>query len=600
MLPEAFSSLSLARPMLLLLLLPAAGLSYLLYRRSRHFGSWDNLLPPVMRKALLSGKPAQGMAGRHILLALVWFLSIVTLAGPEWESGPAPQQLEQSAIVIVWDMSRDMLANDLAPNRLERARLKIRDLMQLRADSQLALIAFAGSAHPVTPLSTDMATLENLLQALEPGLMPAEGQNIDAALHMASRMIADLPNNSARILLIISGVEPGQQAALERHAAELGPQLSILGVGSAGGSPVPLPEGGFMRDDQGRIVLARLDVQALSALARRNANRYQSIQLNDSDIESLLPLQSRLQQQDSEEQTARQSQAHWLLLLLLPLVALGARRGWLGVLLLCALVLPDQSQAIEWSDLWRTPDQQAMQLLSAEQPAAAARRFKDPLWQAWSHYQAGNYSAAVSIYQTLIALEPDNAELHFNHGTALAMATRYEEALEAYEQTLTRAPEHQAARHNRSRVEAHLKALKEKQKANQDGQDSKTELEDEGNPENPNDSVDNTQTDDAVDQESAAAPQPLSAPPADSGQAQNSGPAAQSSQGQNTDSTSAGTGDRGATVESAIEAGDNLLLQGNNERQAALQLWLEELPDDPAELLRRKFLYQRLQQMDTP
>jgi len=600
MLPEALSSISLARPLLLLLLLPAAGLSYLLYRRSRHFGSWDNLLPLAMRKALLSGKPEQGMAGRHILLALVWFLSIVTLAGPEWESGPAPLQLEQSAIVIVWDMSRDMLANDLTPNRLERARLKIRDLMQLRADSQLALITFAGSAHPVTPLSTDMATLENLLQALEPGLMPVEGQNIDAALHMANRMVADLPSNSARILLITSGVAPAQQAVLERHAAELGPQLSILGVGSAGGSPVPLPEGGFMRDDQGRIVLARLDAQALSALARRNANRYQTIQLNDSDIESLLPLQNRLQQQDSDQQAARQSQGHWLLLLLLPLVALGARRGWLGMLLLCTLALPSESQAFEWSDLWKTPDQQAMQLLSAQQPASAAQRFRDPLWQAWSHYQAGNYSAAVSIYQALIALEPDNAELHFNHGTALAMATRYEEALEAYEQTLTRAPEHQAARHNRSRVEAHLKALKEKQQAEQDAQQGSTDPEDEGNPDNPNDTAENSQTDDTVEQESASALQAQSGTPSDSGQAQGNDPAAQSGQGQNTATDSADTGESGATGKSGSEAGDNLFLHGNNERQAALQLWLEELPDDPAELLRRKFLYQRLQQMDTP
>src|SRR5690606_36266986 len=153
---------------------------------------------------------------------------------------------------------------------------------------------------------------------------------------------------------------------------------------------------------------------------------------------------------------------HWLVLLLLPIAALGARRGWLG-LLLCALLLPQDALAFSWNDLWQRPAQQAMQLLRGQQPAAAAHRSRAHERRAWALYPAAEEWA------TLSHIQPDNPEYLFNRGTALAMAGDYSAALEAYEHALTLDPTHQGARHNRDALEDFLEKLCEQQEQQQQG-----------------------------------------------------------------------------------------------------------------------------------
>lgn len=600
-------------------LLPVAGLfCWLLYRQLNQGSAWDHLLPAPLRQALLQRQAGGKRAGRFLLLGSAWLVGIIALAGPVVQTPLPTAQTNQSALVIVWEVSRNMLATDLQPNRLERARLKIRDLMQMHADSQLALIAYAGTAHPVTPLSRDRDTLTNLLAALEPGVMPAEGQNLDAGLQLAKQMIADLPPDSSRVLLITSGVEGAQLEALRRHAEELTSRLSILGVGTADGAPVPLAEGGFMRDAQGRILLPRLESNSLAAIARASGARYQQIRLDDQDLDSLAPVIQSLAETTADPALSRNDQGHWLLLLLLPLAAIGARRGWLGVLL-CATLLPLPAEASVWQDLWQRPDQQAMQQLQRQQPRAAAQQFENLQWRAWAQYQAGEYAAAAQTYAALLHAEPDDPEHHFNHGTALAMAGDYQAALEAYEQTLTRAPEHQPARHNRDRIEAVLEEL-----ARQQDQADEPAQADPGASE--------LGTDPAKNSSSASTPSPPqtdSQAESESGIKQRSGAATADTAAEG-EGSSAGEGmsvDEGALNDSAAEdnakadsaeanasdatgappsaqsagstvAADSSAGARNNEQQAALQQWLQDIPDDPAELLKRKFLYQRLQQLE--
>lgn len=586
MLPESLFGLTLLRPFALLLLIPSLLLCWLLYRRVNRHSVWDRLLPAAARKALLQRDPGGRHSGRFILLGSAWLLAIVALAGPAWESDEPAPYLDQSALIVVLDLSRNMLANDLQPNRLERARMKVRDLMQLRSDSQLALIVYAGTAHRVTPLSNDQATLDNLLAALEPDIMPEHGQNLQAGMRLATEMAASLPRDSTRVLLITSGVAPQQLQELDRIHAQLGSQLSVLGVGTREGSPVPLPEGGFMRDNQGQILLPRLDSSTLAGIARRHGGRYQQITADDSDLQALVPATAP-QSAAGEASTRISDQGHWLVLLLLPLAALGARRGWLAVLL-CGLLLPATSEAQLWQNLWQRPDQQAMELLRDEQPDAAAQRFEDPQWRAWALYQSGDYAAASEAFEQLLRADPDNAEHHFNHGTALAMNQRYEQALEAYEQTLTRAPEHQAARHNRSRVEALLEALKAQQQAEQEQQQGSDEQAEPGgadesaSPGNPPEQQRPTPADEAATADSA----------------DDEGPSAQGQTPQTAGGAEVDGQNASSQTSDMVGPGDSASEPSNNEQQAALQQWLQDVPDHPSELLRRKFLYQRLQQLE--
>ncbi len=587
--PDLFG-LSFARPLWLLGLLPAAVLLVSLYRRGWRRSGWEQLLPAHLHPWLLQ----QHAGGHHRLrfaaLGLTWALALLALAGPQLETTSEPRRLQDSSLVIVLDVSRNMLSNDLSPSRLQRARYKIRDVLQEHADSEVALVAFAGSAHRVAPLSSDHDTLASLLAALEPNIMPAEGQDIGQALLLARQMLEQRPRSSSQILLVTSGLDSAGRAALAEHAQALGSQLAILGVGTSSGAPVPLAEGGFMRDEQGRILLPRLNGQQLAAVARQHGARYHGISTSDRDIDYLLQHGRATASAEPGAQRLLVDQGHWLVLLLLPIAALGARRGWLGLLLCAALLPAPPAQAFSWQDLWLRPDQQAMQLLDQQQPAAAAERFLDPAWHAWALYQAGQYPQAAAAWAELAEREPDNPQHHFNQGTAEAMAGEYQAALEAYEQTLTRAPEHHAARHNRDAIEALLEQLR--QQAEQSPAQGTEATEDSA-------AEPSSETDAGADATGAASTSAAqeqtqestedAGPPTASGSA-TPGPSGDSGNG--SPATPSGNGNDGAGASDRQQA-------ASLEQQQALEQWLQDIPDDPAELLRRKFLHQYLQRQET-
>lgn len=587
--PDSLSQFGLLRPWWLLLLPLAYWLCWRLYRHKGGRSGWETLLPPHLRTALLQRHPGGSHGRRYLLLALVWTVAILALSGPARERAVEAPSPDQQALVIVLDLSRHMLATDLTPNRLTRAQHKIQDIIRHNPEQQIALIVYAGSSHLVTPLSRDRNTLNNLLASLQPNIMPSDGRQPDQALSLATNMLAGLPPRSTQVLLMTSGLEGETLKQLEQHARELGSRLAILGIGTSTGSPVPLSGGGFMRDAQGSILLPRLDAQSLASIARRYGGGYHGITLDDSDLDHLLrTLSIRSANIDTEPSQHLTDLGHWLLLLLLPLAALGARRGWFG-LLLCAMLLPNLSEAASWRGLWWTADQQASKLLESD-AAQAAELFDDPAWKAWAWYQAGDYSRAAAQYAELITQWPDNPEYHFNHGTALAMAERYEEALDAYEQVLTRVPEHQAARHNRSRIEAWLEA--QQQDAESSTEQDQTPAKAEPEPGEP--SVGPSQGSGADHDTDNALAETETSP------AGGVSPGSGGSPGEQISDAGSAPGDAASPTAGNQQPANDIgsTAPGWRESEQALQLWLNDLPDDPGELLRRKFLYQHLQRQD--
>ncbi len=213
------------RPWWLTALIPAAVLLVLLYHHGWRHSAWEKLLPRPFQSWLLRRYAGGGHKLRFTALGITWALVILALAGPALETATGLHRVDDNALVIVVDLSHNMLANDLPTNRLEQARFKIRTLMQSYADSQLSLIVYAGSAHRVTPLSNDHATLTNLLSALEPGIMPIDGQAVGSALTLARQAIQQRPRNTSHILLLTSGLDTDGQQQLSEHAAGLGSRV---------------------------------------------------------------------------------------------------------------------------------------------------------------------------------------------------------------------------------------------------------------------------------------------------------------------------------------------------------------------------------------
>ncbi|MDH3997640.1 MAG: VWA domain-containing protein, partial [Desulfuromonadales bacterium] len=160
------------RPDWFWLLAPALLLLLLLWRRQLRSRSWQSVCDPQLLPHLLIGRSQRRSNWPLHMLLLALLLATTALAGPVWERQQVPLFRQDSALVLLLDLSLSMHAGDLKPDRLTRAKMKLHDILQQRREGQSALVVFAGDAFTVTPLTDDANTIIALLDSLEPGLMP--------------------------------------------------------------------------------------------------------------------------------------------------------------------------------------------------------------------------------------------------------------------------------------------------------------------------------------------------------------------------------------------------------------------------------------------
>ncbi|HEY8585755.1 MAG TPA: tetratricopeptide repeat protein [Rhodanobacter sp.] len=440
----------------MLLLLPA--LAWLGTRRNPAQMALSRLVDADLLPYLLRGRPVNRSLPVW-LFAAGWTLCALALAGPSWSRVAQPLYASRAAQVVAISLSQRMLARDVAPTRLDRARFKARDLLHANRDGLNALIGYAGEAFVVAPLTTDAHSLDDLLDAMAPDTMPVDGNNAAAAIELGVRLIRDANSGGGSLVLITDQAGAAAQAAA-RAADAAGVRVSVLGVGTAEGGPVPLADGGFLRDAQGHMLLAHRDGAALAALATAGGGRYVSMSTDQSDIDALHSLLRMAPAQSAVGQSGDvwQDRGPWLLLPLLLVVALAFRRGWLLLLPVVVLpLLPGTAVATTtWQDLWQRPDQQAAQALQAGQAGRALQLARDPAWRGVAAYRAGDYAAAGQALAQASGSDPA-----YNLGNALARQGQYEQALAAYERALKLDPANADAEANRQAVEDWLRRQQE-------------------------------------------------------------------------------------------------------------------------------------------
>ncbi|HEY5717402.1 MAG TPA: VWA domain-containing protein, partial [Motiliproteus sp.] len=335
------------RPAWLLMLLPALALLIALWRQQAQGNGWQRLIPAALLQPLLERSTAPRRTPL-LLLGCAWLLATLALAGPTWQRLPQPLFQPQSALVVLLDLSPSMNAADLKPSRLVQARLRLIDLLRERREGQTALIVYAGDAHVVTPLSNDRQTLLALVSTLSPAIMPVRGSQVETAVARALELLRRSGHQEGELLLITDGVTAGAATAVQQQLAGSPYRLSILGVGSAEGAPIPLSDGSFAQDRSGATVLARLDSPPLDALARDSGGIYRTLTPGGRELADFsAQFAPRRSTSDPAREPALdqefdqwQEAGPWLLLIVLPLAALGFRRGWLlGWVLLLGLPL---------------------------------------------------------------------------------------------------------------------------------------------------------------------------------------------------------------------------------------------------------------------
>jgi Ca-activated chloride channel family protein len=537
-----------------LILLPLAVLIPVFWRRLRRpSGDWGKVCDAHLLRWLSVGKGGDkpGVSGPWVA-GLVWLIAAIALAGPGWEKLPENSFSSRDARVLVLDLSLSMLAEDLKPNRLTQARFRLSDMLNETLEGQTGLVSYAGDAFVVSPLTSDTNTIGNMLPALRPDVIPVSGSRPDRALELAAELLKRSGFVQGEILLI---ADSGSQAAanVAVKLANEGIYTSVLAVGTTRGAPIPSGDG-FVSDRKGNIVVARLQRDALQAIARAGGGKYSELTAGSNANSPWSAVQgSEFARRDESLGERWKDTGPWLVLLLLPLVAFSFRRGLLFVLPLLVLpgmLISTDARAGLWNDLWSTRDQQAQAALKQERAADAAVLAKDPTIAGEAFYRSGDYDRAGQAWSH--PGQPDEslalrADSHYNRGNAMAQAGELDAAIAAYDAALEIAPEMEDAVFNRSLVEQ-MKQQQEQQQ--QDQQDQQGDESEDGEQGEEGEQSDEQQEGEQGDEESDE---------------QNEG-------------------------EQEGEPKPSEMQENWTEEDAqAMEQWLRRIPDDPGGLLRRKF-----------
>ena len=589
------------RPYWLLAILPLIVVVVLILRKKLNQGNWTSCCDAELLPYLLQETPGNQTRLWLILGVISSLLIIISLAGPTWQRLPTPAFRNEAALVIALNLSPLMDAADIKPSRLTIARYKIADILKQRKDGQTALLVYSDEAFTVTPLTDDTNTIDSQLTALTTDIMPSQGNNTALVLEKSAELFKQAGLQNGQILLVTDSADLDTTLATVKRLDNF--SLSILGVGTESGAPIALPDGGFLKDDKGSIVVTKLDSDSLRSLARAGHGVYQTITVDDEDIKSLMQTFDHAVQQHNKERNdikleQWEEQGVWLLLLVLPLGALFFRKGFLCVALLLLLPYPKNSYAFEWQDLWQSPDQQALQAYQQKDYAKAAEQFDNPDWKAAAHYQGGDYDKALKTYQSQ---ENQTANNLYNQGNALAQSGQLKEALTAYQKALAINPDDADAQFNADLVKKELEKQQqpppEKQPHQKDPKQDKQEKSEQQKKSDQDKKGDKSQQAEQKqpeksesEQQSEQQEQQQTEQKQEKGQKQleqqeeikkqvEQKQAEQSEQKKENKKTPA---QENKPVPAPVK----------DEKQQANEQWLNRIPDDPAGLLKRKFKYQ--------
>ena len=563
---------------------------YFLAFKKIGWSNWSSIIDLELIPYVLSHDPIQGRDYRWMLMGIVALLAVIALAGPSWKRIEQPVLRLDQSLVIALDLSRSMDAQDLIPSRLQRAKLKILDILNRRKSGQTALVVYSANAFTVTPLTTDVDTIVSLVSSLDTDIMPSRGSFSEVAINKSKQLLEQSNVTVGKILLITDGGTSPEATNVAQSLKSTGFTLSILGVGTTDGAPIPYKTGGFVTDNRGKIAIPQLEEKALQALARIGGGKYARITDNDDDLDKLLFIGisgNTLQSNESLLTDQWHDEGPWVLLFLIPFAALAFRRGWMIVLIF--LILPPQAQAFTWSDLWLTKDQQAKKELEAGNASIAANLFDSREWKAVAEHESGDYVKSASIFS-----ENNDARNLYNLGNAMALQGKIDSAIKAYQKTLEIQPDNEDAIFNLDLLEK-MKEQQDQQNQNKgndnqksknaDGEQSKSDGQSndnskEGNSENSSTSEESNSEENNLDQNNNS----LSDLNNDFSEKDIQALKEELQRVSEEDNLNKNTKEP-----SDIELAE---IRKQQEQEQAIEQWLRRVPDDPGGLLRRKFRYQ--------
>ncbi|WP_283785906.1 VWA domain-containing protein [Bermanella sp. WJH001] len=611
------SDFHLLRPEWILLILPLAILFFFKQIKPLKAGNWQSVISPKLQQYVLSN--TQQKTSQRFTQVALWLsalLAILALSGPSWQKQSSEVYRSQQGLIIGFDLSLSMTSQDVAPSRVQRAKYKIMDVLKAQRGQNIGLIAYAGDAHVVSPLTQDTNTVKSLLTPLDPYIMPSQGSNLVSLAQETANLFEQAGSSPRTLLLVTDGVETRDIQPAAQILRSAGIRLAILAVGTKQGAPMVQPDGRFFKDSTGQVIMPPLEWDNLQQLASATGAQIKRLSNNDRDITSLLSSFSQREDFKKDEDENMEfdqwlDSGFWLVLPLLVLCLGAFRKGIILSIAVIVLVQPNDSVAqINLPDVLLNGDQQGEKYFE-QNPAKAAEAFNDPKWKASSLYKAGDYQGALDIWQQF-----DDAQSLYNQGNALAQLQQIDQAIAAYDAALKKQSDFDDAKANKALLEQ-LKQNQQNQQnnpqQNQDGsdsQDSSEQNQDSGessdqNSEQQNQSQ-NSDSQDGQSQDSQSSDSNESQQNAQQsdGDTQSENPLEQAQteeekqRQEEMDALKEQMAQHTQDEKNSENEGEQTGLpsqpksQADLEQEQAMQQWIQRIPDDPGGLLRNKFLYQ--------
>ena len=447
------------RPVFLWLFVPALAALVLGLLGLREEVKWKKVIAPHLRPYIIKKGSEKLRTRMQALLFVFISMAIIGVSGPTWSTVEVPGQTLETPVVVLLDLSQSMMATDIQPNRLERAKFKIKDLLEANPRARIALIGFAGTAHTIVPLTTDYLIIRSHLEGLSPQIMPFPGTNLEAALQVADTL-TQVTEAPGRVVLFSDEFNEESFELLQNYTNQGETIIDIFPMNTVSGAEVPVPGGSrAMRDQAGNNVLSALDREVLEKLHSVDRIIVHTLTLDKSDVEFLassIADSIEFKEEDEMKEDDWQDRGLWFAIPFALFVLWSFRRGRVIFSLVFISMLSSCSGDFTFADLWITQDFQAQRLYDEGDFKGAASLYTDPMHKGVSYFKAGEYESAIQNFR-----QDSSAMGAYNLGLAYFQNGDYAAAELAFGKALEMDPELNDAKANQQLAQQVLSGMSE-------------------------------------------------------------------------------------------------------------------------------------------
>ncbi|NLR91949.1 VWA domain-containing protein [Flammeovirga agarivorans] len=368
------------------------------YKRSL---SWQKLIREDLRKVIILDQQLSKINLPAFLMFFSLSLLIISVSGPTFKKKKLPTVINKAVVWVTLDLSQSMMTKDISPNRLERAKLKIRDLFAEKMNTKVGLVAYAGTPHVIFPPSLDKEIMVPYMTTIKPRIMPVKGTNYELLLSYMDTLIQ---KEIAPPTIIIVTDEIDQKVSREvvKFANKTNSWVQIWLASSFNGGFVPNPYNSKKHlIHNGKEVFSKADRSLLSQLEKNERISVVPITLDNSDVEVLkkhIVQHQVIKTEDDKKESDWRDDGKLLIYPLLIITLFWFRKGWMvnwGLMLLIFL----SGCSEKYDNLWYSKDYQAQQKEKEGDYESAAKLYQDPSHKAFAYYKSGNYEAAAENYE---------------------------------------------------------------------------------------------------------------------------------------------------------------------------------------------------------